>query len=266
MRVAGRISISITVVMLCAVVQGWAQPHRHGGSRTVTNAPVTVPAAVPACVPYPVFEFDSVRYFVHPEEGVPSTQSEGRARAVVRVDARGRTSIAIDPRSDARFGRILADGLGYVRFRPAQQGGRPVPSAVSITAWFVLDRSHSVPVPFADIVLDSVNHAADTIVRPTKRPGMPAELEPVYNRRELASNILYPDGVQPASQPDTVMVRVLVERDGSVAHAMAEGARTPLLGLAAEQAARSTRFAPAMQLGAPLALWVTIPVIFRRKQ
>ncbi|HVZ39171.1 MAG TPA: energy transducer TonB [Candidatus Kapabacteria bacterium] len=262
MRVAGRISLSIATVMLCAAMQGWAQPRRHGAPRAATNAPVTIPAGMP----YPAFEFDSVRYFVHPEQGVLPMQTEGRARAVVRVDARGRTTIVIDPRSDERFGRILAEGLGYVRFRPAQQGGHPVPSAVAVTAWFMLDRSHKVPVPFADIVLDSAHHAADTIVRPTRRPGMPVELEPVYNRSELASNILYPDGVPPASQPDTVMVRVLVERDGSVAHAMAEGARNPLLGLAAEQAARSTRFAPAMQLGAPLALWVTIPVIFRWKQ
>ncbi len=263
---AARAVLAVVLLSMSATVGCvFAQPGTRGGT---TQAPATGAGtsavrdtAVPA-IPYPQFSFDSVRYYVRTTPAMRQGLT-GMARCVVRLDARGRVTTTFDERTtNEQFRNSLADGLKYVSFRPALVAGRPVASAVTITAWFLLDTSRSATTPFVDIAVDSAAKAAGPIVRSVRRNGVPIELAPVYNRAELASNLYYPRDAQHGPTPDTVIVRALVDRAGNAGYTIVESSSNPMLTALAEEAVKATRFTPSLQMGSPVAVWTSVPVVF----
>lgn len=72
---------------------------------------------------------------------------------------------------------------------------------------------------------------------------------------------IYPEMARQAEVEGTVVVRVLIGKDGKVADAkVTEG--IPMLNDAALRSARQARFKPALQQHKPVAVWVQIPMAF----
>lgn len=74
---------------------------------------------------------------------------------------------------------------------------------------------------------------------------------------------VYPDLARQAQIEGTVVVRALVGRDGKVKEVLLVRSAHDLLDRAALEATRGYAFAPAIQNGRPVAVWVSIPFRFR---
>jgi protein TonB len=73
---------------------------------------------------------------------------------------------------------------------------------------------------------------------------------------------LYPDMAREAGVEGTVLLRVLVGRDGHVKDVHVDRS-IPLLDDAATDAVRQWVFTPALATGHPVAVWVSVPIRFR---
>ena len=71
----------------------------------------------------------------------------------------------------------------------------------------------------------------------------------------------YPEAARKAGTQGTVILNVLVDRDGKVADTRIASS-VPGLDDAAAAAVRQWRFKPAMERGSPVAVWVIVPVKF----
>lgn len=90
------------------------------------------------------------------------------------------------------------------------------------------------------------------------------EKEPGVDLAKLQSLVTYPELARRAGVEGTVIVRVLVTKDGSVSRMLIEYSDNKLLDQAAEDAIRKYgRFTPAIQNGQPIACWVSIPIRFK---
>jgi|YNPMSStandDraft_1061717.scaffolds.fasta_scaffold00014_76 protein TonB len=90
------------------------------------------------------------------------------------------------------------------------------------------------------------------------------EKEPGVDLAKLQSLVTYPELARRAGVEGTVIVRVLVTKDGSVSRMLIEYSDNKLLDQAAEEAIRKYgRFTPAIQNGQPIACWVSIPIRFK---
>lgn len=90
------------------------------------------------------------------------------------------------------------------------------------------------------------------------------EKEPGVDLAKLQSLVTYPELARRAGVEGTVIVRVLVAKDGSVTRMLIEYSDNKLLDQAAEEAIRKYgRFTPAIQNGQPIACWVSIPIRFK---
>lgn len=257
--------VLLPIVLVCAmsaVHHAGAQPKRVTPALSDTGRA----AGLRQPEPFPVFSLDSVRYFVRPPA---SAQATGNARCVVRVNPAGKIAVQYDRRNLPAYEDALRNGLRYVAFRPAIVNGKPVASAVTITAWFLNDttwrsteQAAVVRTRFVDVAADSVSRADSPMVRRVRAAGVPIELPPVYSGQDLASNLYYPQETG-RKGTDTVIVRVLVERTGVAVHAVIDSSPDPLLAGAAEEAVKNTRFVPALQMGWPVATWIDVPVVFR---
>jgi protein TonB len=103
------------------------------------------------------------------------------------------------------------------------------------------------------------------VVDPRKHRPAPTEFvatdtpaEPVYTVSPE-----YPDVARAMGTSGTVVVQVLVGRDGKVADTRVLKS-IPALDDAAEQAVRRWRFKPAVSEGNPVETWVSVPILFRR--
>lgn len=212
--------------------------------------------------PMPAFSLDSLRYVLRFPAAASSAGRNGVARITVSVNARGRVSITNDARSDKEFLTALTSAVGTVPFAPATTSGRPAASAVTLTAWFLYDNSYGRNIPFVDIAVDSASRASGPLNREGLQRAAGSNLEPVYSVADLSRRLNYPQHIEHGEWEDTVVVRALVERSGIAEHTFVEHVGNPFLDLAAEEAVRGLRFAPAMQLGTPVATWTNVPVRF----
>lgn len=244
---ASRISVCVSVLLLLCGIAAPAQ------RRT---------PARPAAVPMPIFSLDSLRYAMRFPAAASSAGRNGVARIVVSVGARGKLSIVPDPRSDKEFLNALTSAVRTVQFASGTTAGRPAVSAVAITAWFLYDNSYGRNIPFVDIAIDSASRAAGPLEREGLQRAAGSNLEPVYSVADLSRRLNYPQHIEHGEWEDTVVVRALVERSGIAEHTFVEHVGNPFLDLAAEEAVRGLRFAPAMQLGTPVATWTNVPVRF----
>jgi protein TonB len=94
---------------------------------------------------------------------------------------------------------------------------------------------------------------------------IPVEEEPGYDPADLMKRVIYPEMAKRNNIEGTVIVRVLVDKNGRAVKNMIDRSDNKLLEDAAIKAVMSTRFSPAIQNKTPVAVWVQIPVVFSLK-
>ena len=92
---------------------------------------------------------------------------------------------------------------------------------------------------------------------------IPVEKEPYIDLAELQKRIVYPKLAIAAGVQGKVIVRVLVNKEGSPVKSIIEYSENELLNEAAVNAVMKSVFIPAIQNNSPVSLWVSIPVQFR---
>lgn len=90
-----------------------------------------------------------------------------------------------------------------------------------------------------------------------------AEEQPKFDFAELQSRVKYPDIARERSIQGKVVVRVLIDKDGSIAKYVVVESAHKLLEPEAVKAVLATTFTPAKQNGQPTKIWISIPVNFR---
>ena len=90
-----------------------------------------------------------------------------------------------------------------------------------------------------------------------------AEVQPEINMEALARSIRYPDIARRNNIEGTVLVRVLVGKDGWVVRSEIVSSDNELLNEAAVEGVEAVPFKPATQNGMQVNCWVVVPVQFR---
>ncbi len=98
--------------------------------------------------------------------------------------------------------------------------------------------------------------------QPSGNAGQNTEEIPIYDPDELRRLIVYPERARRSEIEGTVIVNLLVDKEGKVAKTKIFQGKHPLLDTAAVEALRTMRFTPAKENGKPVAVWVQIPVVF----
>ena len=90
------------------------------------------------------------------------------------------------------------------------------------------------------------------------------EKEPGVDLAKLQGIVKYPDVARRAGVEGTVIVRVLVDRNGRATRTLIEYSDNQLLNSGAIEAVNQYgQFTPAIQNGQPISCWVSIPIRFR---
>ncbi len=92
---------------------------------------------------------------------------------------------------------------------------------------------------------------------------IPVEQEPQVDIAQLQKLVVYPDLARRANVEGKVLVRVLVDKDGSPKRTRVEYSDNDLLNDAAVNAIMKATYTPAIQNNQPVQCWVTIPVNFK---
>lgn len=93
---------------------------------------------------------------------------------------------------------------------------------------------------------------------------IPVEKEPAVDLGKLQKLVEYPDMARKAGIEGRVIVRVLVDKDGSVRRQQVEYSDNEMLNESALNAIKEYgRFTPAIQNQEPVMCWVSIPIQFR---
>lgn len=115
--------------------------------------------------------------------------------------------------------------------------------------------------------IDFSNQKVDVKVKekePDPEEFIPVEKEPTVDYAKLQSLVVYPDLARRAGVEGRVVVRVLVDKDGSVKRMFVEASDNELLNDAAITAIRKYgRFLPAIQNDQPIMVWISIPIQFK---
>jgi protein TonB len=89
--------------------------------------------------------------------------------------------------------------------------------------------------------------------------------EPTCNLSDLQRRLEYPEPARRRDIEGRVIVRVLVDAAGVPVHSFIDYTDHDLLSEAAQRAVMETRFTPGEQHGKPVAVWVSVPVVFSLK-
>ncbi|MFH1051474.1 MAG: TonB family protein [bacterium] len=89
--------------------------------------------------------------------------------------------------------------------------------------------------------------------------------DPVFDMKEIQKNLIYPEDARKAGIEGKVVIRTLIEKDGSPTKIQVVFSDNSLLDSAAIKAILLTKFVPATVGGKATASWVTIPVVFKLK-
>ncbi|MCE5305970.1 MAG: TonB family protein [Chloroherpetonaceae bacterium] len=93
---------------------------------------------------------------------------------------------------------------------------------------------------------------------------IPVEKEPGVDYKKLQSLVQYPDLARRAGVEGRVVVRVLVDKDGSAKRMFIDASDNELLNDAAITAIKKYgRFTPAIQNDQPIMVWISIPIQFK---
>lgn len=92
---------------------------------------------------------------------------------------------------------------------------------------------------------------------------IPVEKEPYIDLADLQRRIVYPEMARKAGIEGSVVVRVLVDKNGKPKKAVVQSSDSQLLDQAAIDAVLKSTFTPAIQNGQPIMCWVSIPIRFK---
>jgi protein TonB len=99
-------------------------------------------------------------------------------------------------------------------------------------------------------------------IHPGAEDVVSVDVPPQYNATELLRNIHYPEDARRDGITGRVLVRVLINRSGSVLRRIVEYSSNHSLDTAAVNAVAATKFIPAKSGGVAVATWITVPVTF----
>lgn len=159
----------------------------------------------------------------------------------------------------------IAQAVAEAAPPPAIGVPEPVPDeqAQRRTVATVAEMSEALaPITMEDLGLDEGGALVvdiDIDTRPGPGEFVAVEQEPV---RIAIDPPVYPEVAMSAGVEGTVIVRVLVGRDGKVADAVIVDGM-PMLDEAALACARTAVFRPALLQNRPVEVWVLVPVVFR---
>ena len=91
---------------------------------------------------------------------------------------------------------------------------------------------------------------------------IPIDQPPQFNAAELVRNVQYPEDARRDGIQGRVLVRVLINRNGSVLRRIVEYTSNHALDSAAVSAVAATKFIPAKWGGVVVSAWITVPVNF----
>lgn len=92
---------------------------------------------------------------------------------------------------------------------------------------------------------------------------IPVEKEPYIDLADLQRRIVYPEMARKAGIEGSVVVRVLVDKNGKPKKAVIQSSDSQMLNQAALDAVMKSTFTPAIQNGQPILCWVSIPIRFK---
>lgn len=92
---------------------------------------------------------------------------------------------------------------------------------------------------------------------------IPVEKEPYIDLADLQRRIVYPEMARKAGIEGSVVVRVLVDKNGKPKKAVIQSSDSQMLNQAAIDAVMKSTFTPAIQNGQPILCWVSIPIRFK---
>lgn len=92
---------------------------------------------------------------------------------------------------------------------------------------------------------------------------IPVEKQPGIDLVELQKTVVYPEMAKKAGIEGRVILRVLVDTDGSVRKVMVQHSDSKMLNQAAVDAVQKATFTPAIQNNQPVMVWVSIPINFK---
>jgi TonB family protein len=166
---------------------------------------------------------------------------EGKVTVSLRVEIDGTVS---NPKVTSSSGSSLLDQAalamaGKYRFKPALQDGKPVAVWVSFVVKFSLDENKTTAPSESFIAVD-------------EEPEIIKQVEPTYPPEAVAAKI-----------EGKVFIHLFVNADGKVTQSkVAKSSGNKLLDDAALEAGRKYEFKPARQGDRPVAVWVSMPVVF----
>ena len=128
----------------------------------------------------------------------------------------------------------------------------------------------TLPEPFADerrsfaVGADIPDPAASTAAEPVA-PAVTAAAPAGFNAAYLQNPLpRYPVEARRAGEQGTVMLRVLVSREGRAARVeLDQSSGSPQLDAAARETVKAWRFTPARRGGETIESWIVVPVVFR---
>lgn len=92
---------------------------------------------------------------------------------------------------------------------------------------------------------------------------IPVEKQPATDMAELQKLVVYPEVAKKAGIEGKVILRVLVDTDGSVKKVLVLNSDSKMLDQAAIDAVSKATFTPAIQNKQPVMVWVSIPITFK---
>jgi len=131
------------------------------------------------------------------------------------------------------------------------------------------DMAEDLPVDFNIDIIEW----SDFLPPPTKAPDIPLNPEdvsempiPIGGYQAIMNRVIYPEIAREAGIEGTVTIKAIIGKDGIVRELeVLKGLPRTGLDDAALAAVAQTTFHPAMQMGRPVAVYMSIPIKFRLK-
>ncbi|HEV3051090.1 MAG TPA: energy transducer TonB [Longimicrobium sp.] len=210
--------------------------------------------------PQNVAEFAAVLQHAYPPH-LRAAGVGGTVQVAFVVDTAGQPrDVRVVSTSDSSFSAPTAQAVSLLRFSPAQVQGRPV--AVRVEQPIVWVTEASAPVGAADSAPQATASAAAPDTLGAYEVAAVTEPPRARNTGAIASAMqrLYPRALRHAGRRGEVVVRFIVEPDGSTSHARIVRSDEPGFEAPTLEVVRTMRFHPGRLGGAPVRVWVLLPI------
>ena len=221
-------------------------PSTRMSEQTATEE-LPVPSIMP---PIPIGGWKAIGANVIYPDSARTAHIEGTVKVKAFIDSTGTATkfVVMQGLPNSGLDEAAIEAIQKTPWKAAIRGGRPVGIWISIPVTFRLETPTPPPESGSTFRFIPFDEA-------------PA---PIGGTATILRNLRYPRIAQEAGIMGTVIVQALVDETGRVQETVIlRGIPHTGLNEAAAEAIRRTRFYPAKQLGKPVAVWISIPVIFR---